>query len=185
MNPALLEVVHKIERDDENPYFEIVDGRVVTQRQKTVGASHLASRLAFELSQRGEANEAGHVVIRVLFHFVKNPDLMRRPEVAFVSHERWPRSRKMLKNALEWDVIPNLAVDIINPEDRADEIEARVADYFAAGVELSWVIDPANQEVRISYSPAQVFVLSKNDTLNGGTVLTGFRLPLHELFLDK
>ncbi len=137
MNPDLLESVRKIERDDENPYFEIVNGEIVMQRQKTVRSSILASRLAFELAGRGSANEAGYVVIRALFHFAKGPDLMRRPEVAFVSHLRWPRSRKMSADAIQWDVIPNLAVDIINPEDRVDESEARTADYFASGVELS------------------------------------------------
>ena len=184
MNPALLESVHRIERDDENPYFEIVDGEIVMQRQKTVGASLLASRLSFELSRRGGADEAGYVVTRVLFHLAKNPDLMRRPEVAFVSYKRWPKARKMSKDAIEWDVIPNLAVDIINPEDRADETEARVADYFASGIELSWVIDPRNEEVRVSHSSAQVFVLTKNDTLDGGKALPGFQLPLKELFVD-
>jgi Uma2 family endonuclease len=184
MNPALLETVRKIERDDENPYFEIINGRIVMQRQKTVGASVLASRLAFELSRRGGANEAGYVVIRALFQLAKRPDLMRRPEVAFVSFERWPRSRKMSMDAIEWDVIPNLAVDIINPDDRAEETEARVADYFASGVELSWVLDPSHSEVRVSHSLSQVIVLSKNGTLDGGKVLPGFQLPLKDLFTE-
>jgi hypothetical protein len=46
------------------------------------------------------------------------------------------------------------------------------------------VIDPANEEVRISYSPAKVFVLSKNNILDGGVVLPQFRLDLKDLFID-
>ena len=184
MNPVLLETIRQIERNDENPYFEIVDGQIALQPPKTVFASVLASQLSFQLASRGRAHELGYVIIRALFQLSKSPDLMRRPDVAFVSTERWPRSRCFSHDAIEWDVIPNLAIDSVNPEDRAETIVQKIADYLAAGVEMAWVIYPQLQQIWVCEWQSSIRVLTENDVLDGGEVLPLFRVPLKELFHD-
>ena len=184
MNPALLDRVRMIERDDENPYFEIVDGAIVMQPQKTVVSSMIASKLAFRLGSLGKASESGYVVIRALYCLTKKPDLMRRPEVGYVSNERWPRSRCFSHEAIEWDAVPNLAIEIINPQDFAVTVVQKVDEYFRAGVELVWVVHPKQQQIYVYESTICVRILTEKDVLDGGKVLPQFRLPLKELFQD-
>jgi Uma2 family endonuclease len=57
-------------------------------------------------------------------------------------------------------------------------------DYFSAGVELVWEINPDTRTVAVYKSISQVTTLSESDTLDGGTVLPGFTVRLKELFSE-
>jgi Uma2 family endonuclease len=106
----------------------------------------------------------------------------RRPEISFVSFARWPAGRPMSLTAEAWDVVPDLAVQVISPKDLAGELVCKIAEYFQAGVRLVWVVYPTHRLVYVYERSNQVRVLMKSDTLDGGHVLPGFRLPLDRLF---
>jgi Uma2 family endonuclease len=57
-------------------------------------------------------------------------------------------------------------------------------DYFSVGVELVWEIDPEKRTVIVYTSPTQSTTLGANDTLDGGSVLPGFALPVAHLFAE-
>ena len=40
----------------------------------------------------------------------------RRPDVAFVSYNRWPRQRRVPRTEA-WEVVPNLVVEVVSPTD--------------------------------------------------------------------
>ena len=67
------------------------------------------------------------------------------------------------------------------------EMAAKRIDYFAAGVEIVWEINPAKRTVAVYTSPTDFTMLGMGDTLDGGTVLPGYTLTLAELFgeLDR
>ncbi len=58
----------------------------------------------------------------------------------------------------------------------------KCADYFLAGVETYWEIDPKRRTVGVYTSPDAVVQLKVGDVLQGGSVLPGFKLPLAKLF---
>jgi Uma2 family endonuclease len=180
----MMERIAIIERDDENPYFEIVDREIEMQPPKTVYASVLASRLAYMLDSVGNASNKGFVVVRAVFELKPNNALWRRPEVAYVAHERWPLARALSYDAVAWDAIPNLAVEIISPDDRVATLFQKISEYFRASVQLVWVVHPKKNLVHIYESPTSVRILTENDVLDGGKVLPQFHLSLHELFAD-
>jgi Uma2 family endonuclease len=105
----------------------------------------------------------------------------RRPDVAFVSYERWPRQRRVPR-AEAWDVVPNLAVEVVSPSDGGADIVDKVSEYFGVGVECVWVIFPSQEQVYVYESPSRVRILTRVDTLCGEPVLPHFRLPLTALF---
>ena len=84
-----------------------------------------------------------------------------------------------------WDVVPNLAIEVVSPTNTANEVIEKIKDYFEAGVERVWVIYPEFAEIYDYDSPTSVHILTRNQTLDGGTVLPGFQLPLTELFEDE
>jgi Uma2 family endonuclease len=61
---------------------------------------------------------------------------------------------------------------------------AKRQDYFAAGVELVWEIDPELETATVYTSPTDAAVLGATDILDGGTVLPGFQLSLADLFAE-
>jgi Uma2 family endonuclease len=78
--------------------------------------------------------------------------------------------------------VPDLAVEVLSPSNRAGEIKLKLSEYFKAGVRLAWVIDPRQRTVKVHTSPKDATELSENDVLDGGAVLPGFRLALKDLF---
>ena len=81
-----------------------------------------------------------------------------------------------------WDVVPDLVGEVVTPEERADDLMAKIADYFQAGTRLVWLVYPRLQLVYAYESLTQARILSASDELDGGAVLPGFRLSVAALF---
>ena len=110
-------------------------------------------------------------------------DLQRRPDVAFVSYERWARDRKV-NSEDGWDVIPDLAIEVISPSNTAEHVNKKIGEYFKAKVRRVWVVYPIDRLIYIYESRKKVVILDISDELDGGDILPGFRLSLAELFED-
>ena len=140
-----------------------------------------AFRLAKFLDNYAEVS-LGRAITEALFHLPAPINRDRRPDVALVSYERWAKDRPLPATDNAWDVVPNLATEVVSPTDSVEELEQKIAEYFRAGVQLVWVVHPTRSKVHVYASPTQIVVLSKNDVLDGGTVVPGFELHLAELF---
>jgi Uma2 family endonuclease len=110
------------------------------------------------------------------------PDLVRIPDVAFTSWDRLPGRRRPTVPVPR--LAPNLAVEVLSRGNTVGEMAAKRQDYFAAGVELVWQIDPRARTVVVYTSPTQSTTLGLADTLDGGTVLPGFTLAMQDLFAE-
>ena len=123
----------------------------------------------------------GCVVPEMLFLLEDSPELKRRPDLAFVSAERWPIGKRVPRTEA-WDVIPDLAVEFISQSNSADEVAGKIDEYFHAGVRQVWVVYPVTSKVQVYESPTRVKILQLGDELQGDPLIPGFRLPLSELF---
>jgi Uma2 family endonuclease len=77
---------------------------------------------------------------------------------------------------------PDLAVEVLSPDEGPTAVQDKVAEYLAAGVPLVWVCDPAREAVTVHQPGQPPRVLGAADVLTGEDVLPGFRLPLAELW---
>jgi Uma2 family endonuclease len=109
-------------------------------------------------------------------------DLVRIPDVAFTRWERMPGRR--CPTAPVPRLAPNLAVEVLSRSNTPREMAVKRQDYFTAGVELVWEIDPDARTVAVYTSATDVTTLTETDTLDGGSVLPGFQLPLRDLFAE-
>jgi Uma2 family endonuclease len=98
-----------------------------------------------------------------------------------VAHERWPIERRA-PQAAAWEVVPDLAVEIVSPTNKGYDDAIKLEEYFRAGTRLVWVVYPPTSKVYVYGSPTSVRILALGDELDGGAVLPGFRLPLATLF---
>ena len=121
----------------------------------------------------------GLVGTEIGFRLARYPDTVRAPDVAFVAKHRLPKEGVPKKFA---EFAPDLAVEVLSPEDTASEILRKVEEYLAAGVALAWVVDPATRTVTVYRSLRDIQILSADQELDGGTVLPGFRVKIAEIF---
>ena len=159
--------------------YELSGGELVPMTP--VGWRHgsIVIRLGRWLDQHVDQKGLGVVSTEVGFRLTRNPDTVRAPDVAFVARSRIPKGSLPEKFV---DFPPDLAVEVLSPEDTASEVLRKVEEYLAAGVRLVWVVDPATQRVTIYRSLQDVKILTTEQELDGGAVLPGFRAKVAELF---
>jgi Uma2 family endonuclease len=109
-------------------------------------------------------------------------DLVRIPDVAFTNWDRLP-GRKCPTAPVPL-LAPNLAVEVLSRSNTRGEMRVKRQDYFTAGVELVWEINPDARTVAVYTSATDVTTLTETDTLDGGSVLPGFTLSVQNLFAE-
>jgi Uma2 family endonuclease len=167
-------------QEKEGTICELVDGILL---EKTMGwrESFLAMYLAHVLDGFVRPENLGIIL---------GPDgtiqielkLVRIPDVAFIAWDRFP-GRRLPKEAVPL-VVPNLAIEILSKGNTRREMAIKRAEYFDAGVELVWEVDPRKRVVTVYIASAESATLGIDDTLDGGTVLPDFQLPLKDLFAE-
>jgi len=112
-------------------------------------------------------------------------DQMRMPDVSFVRWDSLDDPDEIEeRNDAFLTTPPDLVVEVLSPGNTATEMAIKLREYAKAGVQLVWYVDPDRKEVDV-YPKARVkakVTLGVGDTLDGGTVLPGFTLPVAKLF---
>jgi Uma2 family endonuclease len=157
---------------------ELVDGVLV---EKAIGhqESRLGILIAAALSNYLGEHDLG-VVAGSDGMTLFDEDLVRMPDVAFIPYENIPGDADPATPMP--DLIPALAVEVISGGNTKREMDRKLRDYFAAGVKIVWCFYPKTRTVREYTSVNDSRELGDADSLDGGTVLPGFTLPLGPLF---
>lgn len=123
---------------------------------------------------RGEilSGEAG-------FRIRRNPDTTVGIDVAYITPEV---AQSQPDDAKVIDAPPLLAVEILSPTDKQEDILDKVADYLSAGVAAVWVLEPVFRTAAV-YRPGQPpLMLNETQELDAGAYLAGFRCRVADLF---
>jgi Uma2 family endonuclease len=172
---------HKDWTDDElmalpdDGKYELIDGELVYM--SPAGGRHGA--IAVELSMRIRAFAGEHGLGRVFdgqtgFRLANGN--LRSPDVSFVQGSRLPEG--IPSGFLH--LAPDLAIEILSPDDRAADVARKVAEYLSVGVRLLWVIDPETSTA-VVYRPGAAPRSPEAGTLDGEDVLPGFACVLSGL----
>jgi len=113
------------------------------------------------------------------YTLTRGPDTVRGADVSFVSAARIPAGPLTKKF---WEGAPDLAVEVVSPDDRAGDIEEKVEDYLRAGARLVWVVSPKLRTVTIYRPIGNPQVLREADDLRGEDVVPGFACRVSEIF---
>jgi Uma2 family endonuclease len=167
----------------DDSFYEVLGGQIVELPPLGVYAAGIATILLLALGPVIKAQKLGRLAVQGLFSLDRAGKLKRRPDLAFVSVEKWPLGKKVPRTEA-WDVIPDLAVEVISESNKAEEIAVKLADYFRAGVKAVWVIYSVTRQVYVYSSSTSVQILIEPAELEGGDLIPGFRLSLTELFED-
>ena len=123
--PAVPRVVPAVGADD---LYEIIDGQRVGLPPLAIYSVFLAFQLAWRLASFANAKDLGRGVTEGLFHLPAPVNRARRPDIAFVSYDRWPKTRSVPRTDNAWDVVPNLTTEVVSPTDSVEELEQKTAE---------------------------------------------------------
>lgn len=112
--------------------------------------------------------------------FPNDPKMVRRPDASFVARGRLPNDRPP-KGFIT--IAPDLAVEVISPNDKYVEVEEKVADYRSAKVKLIWLITPETKTVLIRRLDGTCAEVGEAGELSGEDVIPGFTCKVADLFV--
>jgi Uma2 family endonuclease len=123
----------------------------------------------------------------MMFHLPTSSDETRnrRPDVAFITFDRWPADRALPYRGEPADVVPELVVEIASPNDKVEELLTKAYEFLEAGVRgvrLVWLVFPGLKVIHAYESVDALRPFKLKDELDGGTVLQSFRVPMSALF---
>lgn len=161
--------------------FELVNGELV---EKNMGAvsGWVGNKVSARLDHYSETSGGWAFGDGVGYRCYEDPEQVRKPDASFVRAGRFEND-ELPEGFIT--IPPDLAVEVVSPNDRYYEVETKVEEYLEAGVLLVWVINPDNRNVRVFRQGRPPVQLGVGDELTGNDVLPGFRCAVAELFPPK
>ena len=179
-SPRYLTAEELICLPEDGMRHELVGGWMVSE--PPAGGEHatVAAQIVTRLNAFVRERKLGRVYTTDPgFLLSTNPDTVRAPDVAFLGNARVEmigRPHGFLPGP------PDLAIEILSPHDRPNDVEAKLGDYLAAGTTLVWVVDPIRRVVRVHRELLASRLMREDDRLDGEDVVPGFSIPVGELF---
>ncbi|HEY8747936.1 MAG TPA: Uma2 family endonuclease [Tepidisphaeraceae bacterium] len=164
--------------------YELVEGQLV-ERQMGLESSEIAARIIILIGAFLQDRKLGRVFDSEASYqcFTRAPQKVRRPDVSFIRNGRFEDDRLPTGHCR---IPPDLAIEVISPNDLAYEIDEKVAEYLQAGVTLVWIVYPSTRTVEIRRSRSSplgpISHLAGNEVLSGEDVLDGFSCEVARLF---
>ena len=161
--------------------FEIVNGQLQEVNVSNYSTS-VAAELFLILGVYCRDNRLGRLFGSDGYYrcFGLNGANARKPDISFISAARLPVG---WREEGFFTIPPDLAVEILSPNDIAYEVNQKTKEYLEGGVKLVWIIDPSIREVMIFRLDGSTQRLRENDRLSGEDVLPGFSCLLSDFLL--
>jgi len=138
------------------------------------------ARILTRMANHVEASRLGRVYAAETGFLIEvDPDTVRAPDAAFVSHERLESA---LPSTSYLQVAPDLVVEVVSPSDTSTEVEAKAEQWLDAGSRIVLVADPKNQTLRVYRSKAQIEVLHSGEEFSSGDVCGDWNISVNEVF---
>lgn len=161
-----------------NKRTELVRGRLIVREPAGLRHGAIAAELTARLRNFVTERSLGIVVAAETgFKIFSDPDTVRAPDVGFIRADRVPRP---LPRGYA-TVAPDLAVEVLSPDDRAGEVLDKVGDWLRAGCRLLWVLDPERRIARVYRADGTESLLSVDGSLDGEDVVRGFACRVAEI----
>lgn len=161
---------------------ELVNGAVI--EMAPVGGIHgdVCGRIYRKLAHWVDERGGGKVVVGdvgFVLNLPYDPGRVRAPDVAFIATARLSEGR-LPQGFLEG--APDLAVEVLSPNDNPVDVQQKVRDYLEAGARLVWALAPEARSATVYHPDGSARLLREQDALDGETVLPGLRISLMDMF---
>ena len=158
--------------------YELLDGSLV-EKHMGLRETNVQSKVARRLDEYGDASGNGFVLIEAVVRL--NPDRPNRGRKLDIAYVLKKTVGAELTEAF-LDVPPELAVEIVSPNDLYLDVDRKIEEYLANGVGLVWACNADLRLVRTYAADGTVGVARVGDTLTGGDLLPGLSVAVADLF---
>jgi Uma2 family endonuclease len=161
--------------------YELVNG-IPVEKRMGAESGEVTIALAAVLATFVRQRRLGHVYdSQTGFQcFPSNPGLVRKPDVSFVAVGRLPGEKSPKGNV---KLPPDLAIEVVSPNDLYEEVEEKVCEYRSVGVKLVWVVSPGSKTVLVRRWDGTATVIDESGELSGEDVVPGFACKVADLFV--
>lgn len=160
---------------------ELIRGRL--HEMEPPGAEHglVAMRIGMLLARHVEVDDVGIAFAgEIGFVLASNPDTVRAPDAGFIARGR---ADAVGRPRGYWPGPPDLAVEVVSPNDRHSAVQAKAFDWLDAGAGAVLVVDPPLRTATVYRSRADIRVLGGDDVLDLADVVPGWSVRVSEFFL--
>lgn len=133
--------------DERKPYIEVLDGERLAPVSPYFVHGELAVELAVQVRRWAKGRGAVGAEVRFYFHRGDGTWSSLLPDVSYMSFERLPRS--MDDQFQRPRIAPDIAIEILSPDDRPSRVERKVETYLEYGATLVLVLDPRARRVSL------------------------------------
>ncbi len=171
-----------LELPDQERY-ELVGGELVELPAMSMEGSAIAALLAWMLNNFALPSKLGVVYDSEASYccFPNDADQVRRPDVSFIARGRLSQDQFKRGHCV---IAPDLAVEIVSPNDSLAEMGVKIEQYLEAGVRLVWLINPLSRTAEEYRPDGPTAHVRRGGTLSAEPVLPGLSIPLSSLFQD-
>jgi len=74
---------------------------------------------------------------------------------------------------------------MILANEKLEEIEEKINDYFDAGVQLVWYISPKQEQIYAYSAPAKLTILKGTNVCSAAPVLSDFSFEVGDMFVKR
>jgi len=157
---------------------ELIDG-VLVEKAMGYEESLLAMEIAHLLMTFVRPRKLGVIAGEGgMLRLTKN--LVRIPDISYISRKRLPGGKPPREPMP--GLSPNLAVEVLSKSNTEEEMSRKLDDFFEAGVELVWYVDPPRRTIKVYTSPSKFTIVKGAQVLTGGNVLPGFKVKVADIF---
>ena len=159
--------------------YELVNGELSERGVPNPEHALIGGRLSLRLGSHIEGTDRGVLLLDCSFTLQDDPVRIRIPDISFIATAHIPEGgfrSSSIRGA------PDLAVEVVSPNDKARELIMKIADYLASGTQQVWIVEPNTRTVTVYQPGGAARVYSADDTLDGGNLLPGLALPVADLF---
>lgn len=156
--------------------FELIDGTIVEKPMPTQFHARVTAIFVGEIYIFLKVHPIGHVETEARYRPIGDKKNDRLPDVSFSSSDKPAVSKGAAPG------MPDLAIEVMSPDDKLRDLRAKAEFYIANGVRLVWLVLPEQKIVEVYRPNEDVLLLTVENTLDGYEVLPGFSLPIAEIF---
>lgn len=169
---------------EDGRLHEVVNGELVMSPKSDFFHGSICTRLSFALEDFNRAHKLGAILDSSTGFWMHNRNC-RAPDISFVTKERLIGLGFRRSTRKFFPCAPDLAVEILSPNNTRAEIDERLKDFFGSGTQLAWIINPDTECVEVCHAPDKRKLLGVGADLDGENLLSGFRNPIADLFKER
>ncbi|HXE56081.1 MAG TPA: Uma2 family endonuclease [Tepidisphaeraceae bacterium] len=173
---------HELARLESEAGVELVNGQIV-EKPVSIDSSEIEAIIIHLLLTEARKDGSARVFPSSMGYrcFADDPEKFRKPDVSLVRSERL---RAIDPGTGFIPIPPDLAVEVLSPNDLIFDVDRKLEDYLRSGFKLVWIVHPNTRTVSIYRADGSVTVLHDSDEITGETALPTFRSPVSEFFVS-